>query len=413
MKKNLNLLLYLRRAKTKKNGEAPIYLRITVDGIRSETPTGRSIIPSKWNPDMQMQIGKSEEARTLNHFLDSIKQSINQDANILNDQGIDFSAELLKNRFNGIKTRPKTLLAVFKENNRLSTLEEGKKYAKRVISQYYTTEERLKKYILEEYKSDDIGLSELNVLFIRKFENFLRLEYNIDDNTTMKYLKQLKKVIHFAMSVGYLENDPFFGYKTAYKEVNRGYLTEDELKRIEEKEFRISRLDRVRDVFVFACYTGMSYSDLSKLTPGSISKGIDGKDWIIYEREKTGVRASVPLLPQAQALIDKYRNDPACSSDGKILPVISNQKLNAYLTEIADLCQIEKNITMHLARHTFSCTITLTNGVPIETVSKMLGHTSLKTTQIYAKVVDRKIADDMSQLEKKLQKNSDPKVRQA
>ncbi|HPW36810.1 MAG: Tyrosine recombinase XerD [Bacteroidetes bacterium ADurb.Bin123] len=413
MKKNLNLLLYLRRAKTKKNGEAPIYLRITVDGIRSETPTGRSIIPSKWNADMQMQIGKSEEARTLNHFLDSIRQRISQDANILIDQGIDYSAEQLKNRFNGIKEQPKTLVSIFEENNSLVKQEENKKYSHSTVRQYNTTLSRLKEFLIKEYGRKDIPVTELDAIFIRRYEIFLRSVYNTDHNTVMKYLKQLKKVIHFAMGTGYLDRDPFMSHKTAFKDVSRDYLTADELDSIRSKEIKIRRVDRVRDVFVFACYTGIAYGDLKILTTESISRGIDGKDWIIYHRGKTGIRASIPLLPPALEIIEKYRTDPECNADGKLLPVISNQKLNSYLSEIAGLCGIEKKLTTHVARHTFATTVTLSQGVPIETVSKMLGHTSLKTTQIYAKVVDRKIADDMSQLEKKLQKNSDQKVRQA
>ena len=238
--------------------------------------------------------------------------------------------------------------------------------------------------------------------FIRRYDIFLRTAYSVDHNTAMKYLKHLKKVIHFAMELGYIDRDPFFQYKTAYKEVNRGYLTADELKRIEEKEFRIKRLDQVRDVFVFVCYTGLSYSDLKKATTGSITKGIDGNNWIIYEREKTGVRASIPILPQAQAIIDKYSDDPECVANNMLLPVKSNQKLNSYLGEIAELCEIDKHITMHLGRHTFATTVTLTNGVPIETVQKMLGHKNLSTTTIYSRVVDSKILDDMSKLMKRI-----------
>ncbi|MDI9564902.1 MAG: site-specific integrase [Bacteroidota bacterium] len=413
MKKNLNLLFYLRRAKTKKNGEAPIYLRITVDGIRTETPTGRSIIPDKWENDLQMQKGKSEEARTLNHFIESIKQRINQDANILIDQGIDYTAEQLKNRFNGIKEQPKTLVSVFEENNQLIKQEENKKYSHSTVRQYNTTLSRLKEFLGKEYGRKDIPVTELDVLFIRRYEIFLRSVYNTDHNTVMKYLKQLKKVIHFAMAAGYLDRDPFMSHKTAFKDVSRDYLTMDELTSIKDKEIRVRRVDRVRDVFVFACYTGIAYGDLKNLTTESVSKGIDGKNWIIYHRGKTGIRASIPLLPPAMEIIEKYRIDPECSADRKLLPVISNQKLNSYLSEIAGLCDIEKRLTTHVARHTFATTVTLSQGVPIETVSKMLGHTSLKTTQIYAKVVDRKIADDMSQLERKLQKNSETKVRQA
>lgn len=405
MKKNLNLLFYLKRAKIKKNGEVPIYLRITVDGKRTETSTGRSIIPEKWDSKVQKQSGKSEEARTLNHYLENIKLKIYQDANILNDKEADFSAEQLKDRFNGIKEKFKTLVTVFEENNRLIKQEENQKYSHSTVRQYNTTLSRLKEFMIKEYNKKDIPLPELDTVFIRRFEMYLRTEYKSGHNTVMKYLKQLKKVIHFVMELGYIKHDPFFGHKTGFKEANRGYLTADELARVENKSIKIKRIDRVKDVFIFACYTGLSYSDLKKLTPDSVTKGIDGKNWIIYEREKTGIRASIPLLPPAQAIIDKYRDDPECNSGGKLIPVKSNQKLNSYLSEIEDICEIKKRLTMHLARHTFATTVTLSQGVPIETVSKMLGHTSLKTTQIYSKVVDTKISQDMEELKSKMMKS--------
>jgi len=405
MNKNLNLLLYLRKSKKKKNGEAPIYLRITVNGIRAETPTGRSIDPDKWDPKLQMQKGKSEEARILNHFLDNVRLKVSQDVNILNDKGAEFSAEDLKNRFNGIKERPKTLLTVFEQHNQLLKQEEGHKYSHSTVRQYNTTLTRVKEFIGVEYCVSDILLPELDPLFIRRFETHIRIKYKADHNTVMKYLKQLKKVIHFAMELGFLVTDPFTGHKTAFKETNRGYLTAVELATIESKNFKIKRIDQVRDVFIFACYTGLSYGDLKALTNESISTGIDGKNWIIYEREKTGIRASIPLLPTAQSIIDKYRNDPECNAEDMLLPVKSNQKLNSYLAEIEEICGIKKRLTMHLARHTFATTVTLSQGVPIETVSKMLGHTSLKTTQVYSKVVDTKISQDMNVLCNKLEKN--------
>lgn len=413
MKKNLNLLLYLRKAKTKKNGEAPIYLRITVDGLRSETPIGRSIVPSKWDTDLQIQKGKSEDARTLNHFIENIKQRINQDANVLIDQGIDYTAEQLKNRFNGIKEQPKTLISVFEENNQLVKQEENKKYSHSTVRQYNTTLSRLKEFVTKGYGKKDIPLAELDAIFIRRFEIYLRTEYNADHNTVMKYLKQLKKVIHFAMATGYMDRDPFLSHITAFKDVSRDYLTIEELTRIKSKIFNIKRVDRVRDVFVFACYTGIAYGDLKNLTPESLSIGIDGKNWIIYHRGKTGIRASIPMLLPAMEIIEKYRFDPECNADKKLLPVISNQKLNSYLSEIAGICDINKKLTTHVARHTFATTVTLSQGVPIETVSKMLGHTSLKTTQIYAKVVDRKISDDMEALQEKLQKREEKKQKEA
>ena len=377
-------------------------LRVTINGERVDQTVKRKIEVASWDSKAQRAKGRSEASRILNNYLDDISNRIYRTYNLMMEAGEEITSSGLIDRMDGKKRKAYHLLKVFDENNRLSKLEEGTKYSKSTVRQYHTTRSRLASFIKNEYNKDDIDLLELNVLFIRRFENFLRITYLIDDNTTVKYLKQLKKVVHFAMGLGYLDKDPFFGYKTGFKETNRGFLTREELERIEQKRFNIERLDRVRDVFVFASYTGLSYSDLKKLTIESITKGIDGGDWIIYEREKTGIRASVPLLPQAISIIEKYKKDPECIADNKLLPIRSNQKLNSYLTEIAELCEVKKHITMHLARHTFSCSVTLTNGVPIETVSKMLGHTSIKTTQIYAKVVDTKISEDMIRLKTKL-----------
>lgn len=201
---------------------------------------------------------------------------------------------------------------------------------------------------------------------------------------------------------GWLKRDPFINFKMSREQVNRTALTESELERIAEKDFGNNRLDQVRDAFLFCCYTGLAYIDVSKLTTSNIVEGFGGKNWIITSRQKTGSESRIPLLPPALTLLKKYEDHPVCVNKGILLPVLSNQKMNAYLKEIGDLCRINQPITFHLARHTFATTITLTNGVPIESVSRMLGHNSIKTTQIYAKVVDRKISEDMEKVREKL-----------
>lgn len=403
MKYDLSILFYIKKGKIDKKGEMPIYLRITVNGQRAENTTNRKAELQKWDSALQRMKGRSEEARTLNTHLDHIETQINRAFNVLEEKEEEITAEILRDVLIGKNQKKYLLVAAFETNNTLVKQEEGQKYSKSTIDQYSTTLERLKIFLKQEYDCNDIELSKLDVLFIRRFEIFLQTTYHIEHNTIMKHLKQLKKVVHFAQQLGYIDKDPFMLHKTAFKQFSRESLTADELKRIEDHNFsRVKRLDRVKDVFLFVCYTGLSYSDLFELSPEDITKGIDGKNWVIYEREKTGVRASIPILPPAQFIIDKYKDDPECQFENKLLPVISNQRLNSYLGEIAELCEINKHITMHLGRHTFATTVTLTNGVPIETVSKMLGHTSIKTTQIYSKVVDSKISSDMSTLSSKM-----------
>ena len=222
----------------------------------------------------------------------------------------------------------------------------------------------------------------------------------------MKHLERLRKMVNLAVREEWLVKDPFIKFKLKFEKKERGFLTPDELQRIEEKEFHIDRLNQTRDIFIFSCYTGLSYAEVYDLTSDHIITGLDGKLWIQGQRRKSKEWFKVPLLPQAKAIVDTYADHPLAQANGKVLPVYTNQKTNAYLKEIAILCEVGKNLTYHLARHTFATTVTLSNGVPIESVSKMLGHTSLRTTQVYAKVVEQKLSNDMSILEKKLTKSS-------
>jgi site-specific recombinase XerD len=200
---------------------------------------------------------------------------------------------------------------------------------------------------------------------------------------------------------GWLNKDPFANYKAKVKEVVREFLSEAEIEQMMNKEFVSERLELVRDIFVFSCFTGLAYIDVKQLTLDNISLGIDGDKWIFKNRQKTDTASKIPLLPTAKDIIDKYADYPVCKNEKRLLPILSNQKMNAYLKEIADVCGIKKDLTFHIARHTFATTITLSNGVPLETVSKMLGHTSLKTTQHYAKILDKKISEDMMILKSK------------
>jgi site-specific recombinase XerD len=196
----------------------------------------------------------------------------------------------------------------------------------------------------------------------------------------------------------WLDKNPFANYKSKVKEVERVYLTEEEIQNIINKDFKTDRLLLVRDIFLFSCFTGLAYIDVKNLTKSHISIGIDGEKWIFTHRQKTESASKIPILPITQMLIDKYEHHPQCMNEEKLLPILSNQKMNAYLKEIAAVCGIEKELTFHIARHTFATTVTLTNGVPIESVSKMLGHTNIKTTQHYAKILDRKVSEDMQVL---------------
>jgi len=218
----------------------------------------------------------------------------------------------------------------------------------------------------------------------------------------MKYLANFRKIVKKCLQIGWLARDPFMGFSMAKKEVERHALSMEELLSIGNKNLEVERISQVRDIFLFSCYTGLAYADVKKLKRSEITSGIDGGKWIFSRRQKTNTLYRIPLLPKAQELLGRYTNHPQCLLSDRVLPVLSNQKMNAYLKEIADLCGIQKRLTFHIARHTFATTITLSNGVPIETVSNMLGHKNIRTTQHYAKIVDNKISTDMKRLMEKL-----------
>jgi len=276
------------------------------------------------------------------------------------------------------------------------------------LKHYYVTQRYLIKYIQEKYAQQDIKLAKLDYQFIADFETFL---YNIKPmdhqkqlhiNGVLKHMTRVMKMINLAINLNWINNNPFKGYKMRRTEVDKGFLNRIELQRIEKQQIATQRLIAVRDMFIFSCYTGLAFADMSTLRPEHIVTGMDGGLWIKLHRQKTDTPVSTPLLPVALKLIAQYKSKIERRKNRGIFPVISNQKMNAYLKEIAMICGIKKNLTYHLARHTFATTVTLSNGVPIETVSKMLGHTKLSTTQIYARVLDDKISRDMETLREKL-----------
>lgn len=401
MQTTFSTTFILRTAKTK-DGLTPIYCRITVAGSRSEFSIKKSVNAKAW--DVGRVKGSSEEARTINHYLKQIESKIFEHYRSMLDRNKLVTADALKDAYLGITPDEHTLLGLIEyHNTQLSnTIEWG------TMKNYFTTQKYVKEFLKAKLRVSDVPLNMLSYKFIVDFELYLRAYKPVDhhsvmgNNTVMKHIERLRKMINVATKNEWLDRDPFARFKAKFIRNDREFLTEHELERIESKKFKMQRLQSVKDLFVFSCYTGLAYSDVMRLTPQNISVGIDGELWIITSRKKTNQPVRVPLLPKARAIINTYRHKTKAEATGKVLPLISNQKLNSYLKEIADVCDIEKRLTFHLARHTFATTVTLTNGVPIETVSKLLGHSSIRTTQIYAKVVEKKVSDDMNALRKKL-----------
>lgn len=388
-------------------GNAPIYLRITVGGKRSEISTKRSVNPKHWSSEANKAIGRSQDIRELNAYLDILTSKVYQNYKLLIEDNREVTAETLKNKLLGIDEKERTLLSVFKAHNDQVEKLVGKEFSPGTLERYKTAYKHLKNFMQFQYKLSDIPLKQINHEFITDLEFYLKTERNCCHNTTIKYIKNFKKIVRIAMAKKWIKYDPFANYKVTLKEVKRDYLTKEELVRLITKELHNERLDRVRDIFVFCCYTGLAYIDVKQLNQDQLIKGIDGELWIKRSRQKTTTRSNVPLLDVPLQIMEKYKNHPEVVTKNIVLPVLSNQKSNAYLKEIADLCDIKKNLTTHLARHTFATTVTLSNNVPIESVSKMLGHKSIKTTQHYAKILDHKVSADMNQLRERMAQQED------
>jgi len=395
----------LRRCKGE-NQQALIYCRITVDMMRTEFSIKYKVRKELWNNGQAR--GNCEEGKSVNAYLKQVEAQIFHHYREMLVERKLITAEALKNAYLGLNANEHSLLRLIEYHNTQHehTLEWG------TLKNYFTTQKYVQSYLKERLRTSDIFLSHLKYKFITDFEFFLRKHVPDDhhkpmgNNTVMKHIERLRKMINLAVRMEWMERDPFAAYQQKFQKVEREFLSKEELALVEFKDLKIARLQWVRDLFIFSCYTGLAYIDVMRLTPKNITTGVDGELWLVTKRKKTTNQVLVPLLPKPVEIINRYTGHPRSQTDGTLFPNISNQKLNSYLKEIADLCNINKNLTFHLARHTFATTITLTNGVPIESVSKMLGHSAISTTQIYAKVIEKKLSDDMRNLKRKLESDT-------
>lgn len=394
---------FIRKSRSKKSNKCDIYLRITANGKRSDMSINRKIDYNQWNKRSSRVMGRNHDADMLNTYMDMIISKLNKIHQRLKDDEEYITSLRILQEFNSGGKQTKLVLEEFKKHNEEVDMLIGKDISKSTAKRYWTCYSHVKQFISEVYREKDFRFQDIDFHFIKKFELFLKTVRNCNHNSTLKYINNFKKIIRIALANHWMDRDPFYNYKVQFEAVEREYLNAEEIDILFNKELHFDRLKVVRDMFVFSCYTGLAYSDVEKLSKSDISIGIDGKQWINIKRTKTNTRSNIPLLPIAKEILSRYAYDPQVIKSDRLIPVFSNQKSNAYLKEIAMLCGITKPLTTHLARHTFATTVTLTNGVPIETVSKMLGHKSLRTTQHYAKIVDRKVSDDMNMLEEKLE----------
>lgn len=403
---SFRVLFFLKKTRLLKNGEASVCMRITVNGTRVENNIRKSIDPALWSQAKETARGKSRRACDLNTYIEEARIKLYQIFCELEQQNRPVTAHLLQEFFFG-QEKPeevRTLLGTMQEHNDQCRALVGTDYALITVRRYESCRRYLAELIRQRYGKEDLPLAEVNGELVRAFAFYLKTEKGCQQNTVIRYMKCLKKITNLARANDWMAKDPFLGIRFHEKEVVREFLTMDELQTIYRKEFPLERLTLVRDVFIFAAFTGLAFIDVQQLAPEHIVRDNNGNLWIRKPRQKTKNMCNIPLLDIPQEILRKYANHPTCRKKGVLLPVPCNQKMNSYLKEIADICMIRKNLTTHCARHSYATSVCLANGVSLENVAKMLGHSNIKMTQHYARVLDSSILRDMMQVERAISK---------
>ena len=398
---SFRVLFFLKKTKLLKNGEASVCMRITVNGTRVENNIRKSIDPALWSQAKETARGKSRRACDLNTYIEEARIKLYQIFCELEQQNRPVTAHLLQELFFG-QEKPeevRTLLGTMQEHNDQCQALVGTDYALITVRRYESCRRYLAELIRQRYGKEDLPLAEVNGELVRAFAFYLKTEKGCQQNTVIRYMKCLKKITNLARANDWMAKDPFLGIRFHEKEVVREFLTMDELQTIYHKEFPLERLTLVRDVFIFAAFTGLAFIDVQQLAPEHIARDNNGNLWIRKPRQKTKNMCNIPLLDIPQEILRKYADHPTCRKKGVLLPVPCNQKMNSYLKEIADICMIRKNLTTHCARHSYATSVCLANGVSLENVAKMLGHSNIKMTQHYARVLDSSILRDMNQVQ--------------
>ena len=395
MKTQLLVSFLARKAMSKKTGMVPIYCRVRYGDTTAQFSTKIDVPYINWDSKRTRVKGNSKKAMNLK--LETLRISIIEKYDALIKTNVIITAKTIIDYYKNDTLIMNSVINVFKQHNTNMKSLIGIEYSYGSYKNYKTTLKHLIKYINTKYNANDIFLNKINYDFIYNFSQFLLLHTECNHNGMMKHIQRFKKITNFCINNNYITNDPFAGFKISFKKSNRVYINKQELHTLKNITLNDS-LSKVRDIFLFACYTGLSYIDLYNLSLKNIRKGNDNLQWVYVKRHKTNIPSNIPILPPAFSILKKYKKQ---KNINRIFPMISNQKMNKALKEIAHLCNFNKKLTFHSARHTFATTVTLTNGVPIETVSKMLGHNNIKTTQLYARVIDSKISSDMLILRQK------------
>ncbi len=407
-KSTFSILFVAQKGKLKANGKAPILARVTVNGEMVHLATRLDVDPDRWLGKECRTPGKSAEDKYINETLDNYRNVIRNKYNELFFRGEAITAMRLKSILTSRSDEAKRLLVLFDEFNEDYKALVGKETTHKTYTRYLLTRRRLAEFMAAKYKVKDILLTDINTKFINDFYIYLRtVDGKNGHNYHMKMIQRFRTVFKTAKDNGWVQTDPFGGFKISMEETHREHLTIDELGALMSKEMTSERLQRVKDIFVFSCFTGLAYTDVRGLKKSEVVMGNDGRLWIDTRRDKTKVAVYVPLLDIPRAILERYADT---TSHDRLLSIPANQKVNDYLKEIAAICGIDKNLTFHIARHTFATTVTLENGVALETVQKMLGHKNIRTTQVYAKMTKRRIGMEMENLADVLDKGLQPAI---
>ncbi len=391
-----SILFFIKRKKLLKDGAASIFARVTVNNISAEIATGKRVLPSQWVAVKGRAKGNTLTNKQINAFLDQMEYRLQDITLQIQRSGKQVSAKKILDRYKNIDTPKIGILTLYAEhNNELKELVN----ITTTLATYKRHETSLKlfrEFLEHKYNVKDIPIDEVDLGILKKYQHYLMTERHNNNNTTVKYLKNLGKILNIGVSRKLISSSPIEDMKLKTEVVDKGFLTKDELSRLAAKKFDIERLEQVKDVFLFCCYTGLAYVDVHSLTRDDLVED-NGTGWIKKARHKTRVMCHIPIIKPAKAILDKYAQSTRSSTN--LLPVLSNQKMNAYLKEIAAIAGITKELTTHLARHTFATTVTLANNVSIENVSKMLGHANIRMTQHYARILDSSIKNEMMRVE--------------
>ena len=392
---------YVRKPQTGR-AEYPIFARISVAGQATEFKIGRTVDPDNWDAKKHLCRGRTRRDLELNKYLEMVRAKLCDIHNMLIRENKPVNPAILKSLFLGNGEKPKMMVEVFREANdhRKEEYERGD-IVKATYQRWTRCADYMEEFFRSTLKTPDIPIKDVTSGILDDFQHFLRMKKDCANNAAVRYLRCVKNVMQYALAHKWITHDPFIGkkYQRTYNE--RQFLTEAELMTVMGLDLKeIPRLEVVRDTFVFCCFTGLAFCDMKALLQSDIQDDDKGNTWIRKARAKTGEMCIVPLLEIPRQLMNKYSRHPAVKEQGVVIPVITNQKMNAYLKEIADLAKIKKHLTTHVARHTFA-SMSLCNNVSIEVISKMLGHSDIKTTQIYAKMQDQAVYDGMATMRSK------------